>query len=71
MRGMCVVVPQKLISIMLEELHTILVGINKMKVVARSFVWWPLINKENEKLAWFCDVCLSVGHGPPSSPLHP
>ena len=65
---MRVVVPQKLISIMLEELHTILV--NKMRVVARCFVRWPSINKENEKLAWSCDACLSVQHAPPTSPLH-
>ena len=42
-----------------------------MKVVARGFVWWPLIDKEIEQLAKSRDACLSVRHSPPHSPLHP
>ena len=42
-----------------------------MKVVARSFGWWPLTDKEIEQLAKSCDACLSVRHSPPHSPLHP
>ena len=73
MWGIRVVVPQKLRQRVLEELHTSHMGMNKMKVVARSFVWWPLIDKEIEQLATCksCDACLSVRHSPPHSPLHP
>ena len=31
-----------------------------MKVDARSFVWWPSINKEIENVAMSCDTYLSV-----------
>ena len=65
MWGIRVVVPQKLRQRVLEELRTSHMGMNKMKGVARSFWWWPLIDKEIEQLAKSCDACLSVRHSPP------
>ena len=56
----CVVIPKKPRAQVLEELHISHMGMNKMKLVARGFVWWPSINKEIEQLAKSCDACLSV-----------
>ena len=58
--GIRVVVPKKLRARVLEELHISHMGMNKMKLVARGFVWWPSIDKEIEQLAKSCDACLSV-----------
>ena len=49
--GMRVVVWQKLRSRILEEIYTSHMEMNKMKVVARSIVWWPSIDKKIENLA--------------------
>ena len=62
-------VPEKLRKRVLEELHISHMGMNNMKLVARSFVWWPSIDNDIEQLAKSCEACLSVGHSPPS--LHP
>ena len=69
--GIHVVVPKRLRAQVLEELHISHMGMNKMKLVARGFVWWPSIDKEIKQLAKSCDACLSVGHAPSLSPLHP
>ena len=59
--GKCIiVVPQKLRSRILKEIHTSHMKIIKMKVDVRSFVWWPSINKEIENVARSCDTYLSV-----------
>ena len=46
-------------------------GMNKMKLVARGFVWWPSIDKEIEQLFKSCDACLSVQYASSRSPVHP
>ena len=42
-----------------------------MKAVARSYFWWPGLDKEVEKLASGCVICQSVKNNTPSAPLHP
>ena len=42
-----------------------------MKSVARSYMWWPGIDKEIEQVAKSCESCLAVKHNPPVAPLHP
>ena len=51
-----------------EENHP---GISRMKLVARSYMWWPGLDKEIEMLARSCEPCLAVKHKPPSVLLHP
>ena len=48
LRGIRVVVPQKLRCKVHEELHMSHPGINRMKLLARSHVWWPHIGREIE-----------------------
>ena len=43
----------------------------RMKSVARSYVWWPALDKSIEELARSCETCKAVKHSPTSVPLHP
>ena len=51
------VIPNKLQYRVLEELHDGHLGVVKMKVLARSYVWWPNINGQLEELAKACGGC--------------
>lgn len=69
--GMRVVVPNKLQSRVLEELHDGHLGMVKMKALARSYVWWPNINGHLEELAKGCSGCQQNQKMPAKTPLHP
>ena len=54
-------VPEKLRKRVLEYLRTGHMDMNKMKPVARSFVWCPLIDDDEiEQLAKSCGPCLII-----------
>ena len=42
-----------------------------MKAIARSYMWWPGIDKELEDRARRCTACQSVKSAPAVAPLHP
>ena len=42
-----------------------------MKAVARSFMWWPGLDGEIERVVKSCPVCQNVRSLPPKMPLHP
>lgn len=67
--GMRVVVPAELREHVLEELHDTHPGMNRMKAIARSHVWWPGIDKDVESIAKSCIPCLSVKPAPATAPL--
>lgn len=71
MWGLRVVIPPKLQSQVIEELHEGHLGVVKMKNLARSYVWWPGLNKDIEQLAKSCQGCLQQQHLPRKAPLHP
>lgn len=60
MWGIRVVIPQKLKSKLLQELHRDHPGVTRMKSVARSYMWWPGLDKEVEQLAKACQACQAV-----------
>ena len=56
--GYRVVIPSKLRSKVLNELHISHLGIVKMKSKARSYFWWPSIDKDIEILSKNCEQCI-------------
>ena len=69
--GLRVVIPPKLRSGVLRELHSSHLGMVKMKTLARSYVWWPGIDREIEKLTKSCSGCITYKKNPPEAPIHP
>ena len=69
--GRRVVIPQKLRNSLLSELHSNHIGVNKMKSLARSYVWWPNIDADIEAITKTCESCLLNANSPAPAPLHP
>ena len=63
--------PKKLQEKVLSVLHRGHQGAARMKAVARSYVWWPNIDKCLKEVAGNCKVCQSVKSSPAVAPLHP
>ena len=70
MWGIRVIVPKRYQDIVLNEHHEHQ-GIARMKATARSYVWWPGVDKSLEKLARDCKACKTTKSMPAVSPLHP
>ena len=69
--GPRVVIPEVLQGTLLNELHLGHLGIVKMKKVARSYAWWPRIDRDIEILVKSCDGCLQTRNKPSPVTLHP
>ena len=69
--GIRVIIPTTLRQQLLEELHRDHPGITRMKAVARSYMWWPGLDKNIETLAKACVPCQVVKKSPAVAPLHP
>ena len=42
-----------------------------MRSLARSYVWWPHIDKDIDSVVKACYECQKSRHSPPVVPLHP
>ena len=69
--GSRVVIPPAGRQIVLNQLHECHPGINRMKSLARSYVWWPRIDSEIESLVQSCTTCQQNRPFPNKAPLHP
>ena len=69
--GARVVIPSQCRQEALHELHLAHPGISRMKSLARSYVWWPAMDRELEELVQKCDTCQLQNKSPPAAPLHP
>ena len=69
--GFRVIIPLRLQDKLLNELHKDHPGVTRMKAVARSFMWWPGLDKRIESVAKACATCQAVKASPPSVPLRP
>ena len=58
--GTRVVVPLRLQDKLLSQLHSDHLGIMKMKIIARSYIWWPGLDLI-EQLANSCEDCQASG----------
>ncbi|XP_045775110.1 uncharacterized protein K02A2.6-like [Maniola jurtina] len=66
-----IIVPPSLREGVLKEIHEGHLGINKMKNVSRSYVYWPSLDRDIEDLCRECEACRIVRDSPPRATLHP
>nr|CAX83705.1 Gag-Pol polyprotein [Schistosoma japonicum] len=66
----CVIVLNNLRSHVLKQLHTAHSGIGRMKAIARSYVYWPNIDKDIEDLVRGCIKCAAASKHPRKAELH-
>lgn len=69
--GHRIIIPEKLRALILHELHSSHFGVTRMKELARSFVWWPHIDLDIERVVKQCRPCLETRKSPPKIPLTP
>jgi hypothetical protein len=56
--GYRVIIPSLLKDEVMLELHASHLGITRMKEIARSYFWWPDMDKEIEEITKNCKICL-------------
>lgn len=64
-----VVVPQKFRRSILNSIHNGHPGMERMKSIARSYVYWPGIDEEINDYVRRCNSCASVAKSPPKTLL--
>ena len=69
--GSRVVIPMRAEESVLKILHEGHPGISRMKSLVRSYVWWPGMDQQLEKMVQSCDKCQNTRHLPPKVPLQP
>ena len=69
--GTRVVIPPQGRQKVLQELHEAHPGISRMKALARSYIWWPHLDKDLEQECKRCAQCQRSQQTPALAPLHP
>lgn len=67
--GLRAVIPSNMRPLILRELHASHLGIVKVRMFARSYVWWPGIDDDIEFTVNNCDVCVIERKKPRRTPL--
>ena len=65
------VIPEKLQSDILDQLHGAHMGIEKTRRLARESVYWPGINKDIEQITKTCETCQESQPSQRKEPLQP
>ncbi|KAI8117633.1 hypothetical protein CVS40_10560 [Lucilia cuprina] len=65
-----VVIPAKLRTEILNELHHTHIGIVKMKQLARKYCYWKAIDSDIEQIVRSCSSCAKIRNSPPRVPVH-
>ena len=68
--GACVVIPVSLCSQLLNVIHKGHPGIVQAKAYAHSYVWWPGMDTDIERICQNCLQCQTTGHKPGAVPAH-
>ena len=55
----------------LEPLHEAHPGVSRVRGLARSYIWWPYIDKDVDSVVKACFECQQTRHSPSVAPLHP
>ncbi|XP_046406266.1 uncharacterized protein K02A2.6-like [Ischnura elegans] len=71
LRGSQVVIPDSLRGEVLKMLHKVPQGVVHSKALARSYVWWPGIDKDNESMISSCRACCENRSMPSKAPVIP
>ncbi|XP_062508423.1 uncharacterized protein K02A2.6-like [Corticium candelabrum] len=66
-----VIIPRVERPAIIAELHFGHPGMTKMKAVARSYLWWPGMDKNLEGTVRACERCQQRVKAPPRALLHP
>ncbi len=66
-----VIIPPPGRGLILQELHETNPGVNRMKALARSYVWWPGMDAAIEDRVKSCPVFQESRPSPAPAPLHP
>ena len=69
--GNRIVIPVSLRKRVLAELHVSHPGMTRMKELARSYLWYPNIDKSIEQFVENCESCQERRTSPKTAPLHP
>nr|XP_022906738.1 uncharacterized protein K02A2.6-like [Onthophagus taurus] len=69
--GTRIIVPTGGRKRVLRTLHTAHPGIVRMKALARSYVWWPGLDDDIERLVNTSEEFQQTRNAPPKAPLHP
>ncbi|KAK4314476.1 hypothetical protein Pmani_014181 [Petrolisthes manimaculis] len=69
--GSRVIIPEGSRGAVLGLLHDTHIGITRMKVLGRSYVWWPGIDKDIEGTVKACQECDKHQNAPELAELHP
>ena len=70
LRGHRVVVPEACRNEILKELHEGHYGSEKMKNLARRYVWWYGIDSDIKNITLSCQACLAHARSPPKEIIH-
>ena len=68
--GNRVIIPEVLRCRVLAELHDCHTGASRMKNLARSFVWWPDMDSQIDRIAKGCSICCIQQNNPARAPIH-
>ena len=71
LRGSRVVIPAALRERILEEIHADHQGIVRSKAIARSYIWWPGVDKAIESYVKKCEDCANHQNNPKPVRMHP
>ena len=69
--GNRVIIPPAGRESIMELLHNGHPGVSRMKSIARSFVWWPNMDKQLEEKVKKCGTCQMMQNATPPTPIHP
>lgn len=63
--GHRVIIPSKFRDPLLRKIHVSHLGVVKSKALARSYFWWPGLEKSIEQIISNCDACRTNQPNPP------
>eukprot|EP00117_Sycon_ciliatum_P011888 scpid44158/ scgid13167/ Uncharacterized protein K02A2.6 len=66
-----VIIPSTFRQALLRELHSVHLGVNRMKSVARSFFYWPKLDSDIADLCASCELCQQFARAPSKEATHP